>query len=68
MKNKRLIQRFRFLRSMGFGVFLLVFILILSVIGTILPQNQGVQLYVEGYSEYIAEFILVLGLDHIYSS
>ncbi|MDF2533493.1 MAG: hypothetical protein K0Q65_3074 [Clostridia bacterium] len=68
MKGKGLIQRLGFLKSMGFGIFLLVFILILSVIGTILPQNQGMQFYVEGYSEYLAELILIFGLDHLFTS
>jgi cytochrome c biogenesis protein len=53
---------------MSFGIFLLVLILLLSVIGTILPQGGTLHFYVENYSEYIAELIMLFQLDHIFTS
>jgi cytochrome c biogenesis protein len=68
MRKDSLIQRFRFIKSMGFGIFLLVSILILSVIGTLLPQGYEPEFYRSTYSEYIAELVTFLGVDHIYTS
>ncbi|MDF2533262.1 MAG: hypothetical protein K0Q65_2843 [Clostridia bacterium] len=68
MKRNTLIQKFKFLKSMSFGIFLLVLILLLSVIGTVLPQGEKLHFYIENYSEYIAELIMLFQLDHIFTS
>ncbi|MDF2591312.1 MAG: hypothetical protein K0S75_778 [Clostridia bacterium] len=68
MGNSIWIQKFRFLKSMGFGIFLLVFILILSVVGTIIPQGHEAIFYTERYSEYLTALVVIFGLDHIYTS
>lgn len=68
MKSKGLVRKLKFLKSMGFGIFLLMCILILSTIGTVIPQGRTLQHYAANYSEYIAELIVFFGLDHIYTS
>jgi len=68
MKDSGMMKKIKFFESMGFGVLLLVLILILSVIGTVLPQGRAPQFYSESYSAYMAQLILSLGLHRIYTS
>lgn len=68
MKVDIMMNRLKFLKSMSFGILLLVLILILSAIGTVLPQGESPQFYTEHYSEYISELILIFDLHRIYTS
>ena len=57
----------KFLRSMKFGIALLLLIAALSVVGTIIPQGQPLGWYAEKYpSAY--EAVLGLGLNRLYQS
>ena len=60
-------KSWRFLRSMKFGVILLVVIAALSVVGTIIPQGRAADWYAEQYPGH-AEMILSLGLNRLYQS
>ena len=55
-----------FLRSMRFGMILLAAIALLSVLGTIIPQDQSAAAYEELYPK-AAGFIRFFGLDRLYS-
>lgn len=68
MKGMKIRQRVKLLGSMGFGLFLLALIITLSIAGTILPQGMEKQFYINKYSDYIAELIDMLGLDHVFTS
>lgn len=56
-----------FLRSMRFGILLLVLVAVCSVIGSVIPQEHEAMWYVQNYEGAYAP-ILKLGLDHIFSS
>ena len=56
-----------FLRSMKFGLLLLLPVLVLSVIGSIVPQGEAEELYAENFPASY-HLILGLGLDHIFAS
>lgn len=68
MKVSFVIRKFKFLKSMGFGIMLLVMILIMSVIGTVIPQGESQQYYTTSYSDYIGELIRIFELDHVFTS
>ncbi|MCI8401450.1 MAG: cytochrome c biogenesis protein ResB [Lachnospiraceae bacterium] len=55
---------FRFLRSMKFGILLLVLIMAVSFFGTVITQGQADEFYLANYQA--AYLILALGLDHVY--
>ena len=54
----------RFFRSMTFGVILLAAIALLSVAGSLIPQNQETMYYVRTYSFY--RLILALSLNDVF--
>ena len=56
-----------FLRSMTFGVILLGLIILFSVAGSVIPQNNEVMYYVRSYPSYY-QVILTLGLNRIFTS
>ena len=55
------------LRSMKFGMVLLVLIALLSILGTVIPQEQAREAYEAAYGRG-ANAILFLGLDHMYAA
>ncbi len=55
------------LRSMKFGMVLLVLIAFLSILGTVIPQEQTREAYEAAYGRG-AYAILFLGLDHLYAT
>lgn len=57
----------RFLRSMKFGIALLLIICALSVVGTIIPQGRALDWYATQYPSQ-HETILTLGLNRLYQS
>ena len=56
-----------FLRSMRFGVILLLLIALCSVAGSIIPQQREVAYYAENYTQFHPT-ILALQLDNIFES
>ena len=56
-----------FLRSMTFGVILLALVCGISVIGSLIEQNQTAMYYVTYYENWY-QVILALSFDHIFSS
>lgn len=53
---------------MKFGIFLLILIMLLAMMGTMIPQGQNETLYITRYHPMIANTILFLGLDNVYQS
>ena len=58
---------FQFLKSMTFGVILLGIIVILSLIGSLIPQSQSAMTYVTQYPS-LYRIILTCGFDHIFTT
>ena len=58
---------FNYLRSMRFGILLLVLIAALSVVGTVIPQGREVAFYAQTYRSFHG-VILLLRLNHIFES
>ncbi len=58
----------RFLSSMPLAVGLLVALVLGSLVGTLIPQNQDIEVYVEKYGMRQAGWMTKLSLDHVYSS
>lgn len=56
-----------FLRSMRFGMVLLVVILAISFVGSIVPQGSEAMWYVQNYPN-IHRWIFRLGVDHLFST
>lgn len=68
-KNKTTFDKIiRLLTSMKFGMILLLFIAILSIIGTVIPQEYSLAFYEANYSGIILEVILTFSLYKVYSS
>ena len=63
-KMKKLLS---FLRSMRFGIVLLILIALCSVAGSLLPQERGVAWYAQNYPQ-LHGLILTLGLHRVYQS
>lgn len=55
---------FQFIRSMKFGMILLVVITAISLAGTVITQGQAEEYYLTNYS--MGQLILNLGLDNVY--
>jgi cytochrome c biogenesis protein len=68
MKNKFTRRIFIFFKSMKFGIILLFFVMLLSLLGTVIPQEMPDSFYVDKYSNIGARFILFLGINNVYSS
>ena len=58
---------FKFLRSMRFGILLLILIGVCSVAGTLIPQSREVAAYVQLYPS-LHPLILLLHLDRVFES
>ena len=58
---------FNFLRSMRFGILLLVLIAALSVVGTVIPQGREISWYAQTYQSFHGT-ILLLRLNHVFES
>lgn len=58
----------RFLRSMTFGMLLLVLVIACSVAGSLIVQQREPMEYVTRYGETWAQVILALGLDDVFST
>ena len=56
-----------YLRSMRFGILLLVLIALCSVAGTLIPQGREVAWYAQTYQQYHG-WILLLGLNRVFQS
>ncbi len=56
-----------YMRSMRFGILLLVLIALCSVIGTVIPQGREIAWYAQTYRSFHA-MILLLGFHHIFES
>ena len=56
---------FNFLRSMRFGIILLLLIAACSVVGSVIPQERGAAWYAQNYTT-IHPYLLMLGLDHVF--
>ncbi len=56
-----------FLRSMKFGIILLGLIVVLSVIGSVIPQNSEAMVYVRAYPDFY-EWIFRLQLNDIFNA
>lgn len=54
-----------FLRSMRFGIILLLLIAACSVAGSVIPQGREAAFYAQNYTEHHAT-LLKLGLDHVF--
>lgn len=57
----------KFLKSMTFGLILLGIIIVLSLIGSLIPQSQNAMTYVREYPD-LYRIILTCGFDHIFTS
>jgi cytochrome c biogenesis protein len=57
----------KFISSLKLTIVLIIFLIILAVLGTLLPQNEEPAFYQEHYAGK-ASLILKLGLDHLYRS
>jgi cytochrome c biogenesis protein len=68
MKKRSLRKTLVFLRSMKFGIFLLILIMLLSMVGTFIPQGLDEHSYSHEYSEMVTKIIIGLGLDDVYNS
>ena len=60
-------KAFNFLRSMRFGILLLVLIAALSVVGTVIPQGREISWYAQTYQSFHGT-ILLLRLNHVFES
>ena len=56
-----------FLKSMQFGLFLLGLICVVSIVGSLIPQNEGPMTYVRAYPNHYS-LIFALDLDHVFTS
>ena len=56
-----------FLRSMKFGILLLTVLAVISVFGSLIPQNEPVMTYVRSYPDYYS-LILSLQLNRVFTS
>ena len=61
---KKLVQ---FLRSMRFGILLLLLIALCSVLGSVIPQGKEIAWYAQTYQQ-VHGWILLLGLNRVFQS
>src|SRR5690606_436369 len=59
---------FELLGSMRFAISLLVIICVASVVGTVLPQNQPVNNYIDQFGPFWAQFFNTLSLFNVYNA
>ena len=60
-------KTFRFLRSMRFGILLLVLIAALSLVGTVIPQGREIAWYAQTYRSFHG-VLLLLRLNRLFTS
>lgn len=65
---KKIRKIFMFLRTMKFGIAMLIIIMLFSIVGSVIPQGQEEHFYHSMYSETISNLILNLKFDNIYNS
>ena len=58
----------RFFRSMAFGMLLLVLVMLLSLAGSLIPQQQSPMDYVRRYGADAASWLVRLGLTDVFHS
>lgn len=61
-------KKLAFLRTMKFGMILLMIILVLCFAGSMIVQGRQESEYVARYGQGASDFILALGLDHVFST
>ena len=68
-------QLFRVVADLRFSIFILLLISFFSIIGTVIEQDQPIEIYKTNYSltnpvfEFLTwDFIIKFGLDHIYKT
>lgn len=66
--NKPLLKVWNILTSMKFGMILLIIISLLSIFGTVIPQNYQLQYYEEHYNKISYELIEAFSLHKVFSS
>lgn len=67
-KNNQFLKFFSIFHSMKFGIVLLMVIGVLSIIGTVIPQNQSQAFYQSNYKGIFYEIINVFDLGRVYAS
>lgn len=70
MRNEGVFSKriFLFIKSMAFALGVLLILALISVIGTVVPQNQGEAFYVQKYGNFIGNGIVKLGFNDLYHS
>ncbi|WP_026476341.1 cytochrome c biogenesis protein ResB [Alkaliphilus transvaalensis] len=68
MENKKIKKVLNLLRSMKFGLFLLGILAMISLVGSIIPQERELSFYQNNFSEGRLNLILALRLNNIYRS
>jgi hypothetical protein len=59
---------FKFFRSTKLALVLIIYGVVLSIAGTLIPQGQHISYYVNNYSAFAARLISITGLDRISTS
>ena len=66
-KNSSAMQKFwNFLASVKLSFFLLLILAAMSILGTVIPQNEHASVYINHFGQAHGGFILALGLDDMY--
>ena len=68
MRNKAFLSIINFFKSMKFGIMLLLIILVLSVLGTIIPQGFDEHFYSLKYNAVVAKIIILFSIHNMYNS
>lgn len=68
MTHKSFKKIIMFVRTMKFGITMLVLIMLLSIVGSVVPQRQNEHFYGSLYPEVSFKLITGLKLDNIYNS
>ena len=67
-KDRFLVELWRNLHSMKLGIILLMIIGLLSIIGTVIPQENPLKYYETNYSQIVYEIIKAFSLYKVYDS
>ena len=59
---------YRFFRSMRLAIVLILYLIVVSIIATIIPQGRDSIIYAERYGSMLASVITVTGFDHLFTS
>ena len=59
-------KAYLFLRSMKFGMILLVLVMLCSLAGSLVPQQEQAMTYVHAYGSTVAKAVLFIGLNDIF--